>query len=255
MKPLTILRHPAFVVCLMLGLFGLMGAVGVTNGPSGSTGATDNAILRADGTGGNLLQTSSATINDSGHINAVRSTFSGDATAYLSSPFAGALAITNPTTTFWFITGYVQINSDASGFAFGTTTDTYVKRGGAAGVVAIEGGSNAGGTIRYPARTATQITSNQDNFNPGGRSYFQRWSTDASRNVTGMVFASAGVDGETHLIVNVGSTDIVLKHQTTSTAANQFKNSTGADITLTANQAADVIYDGTQSRWLVFKKN
>lgn len=34
----------------------------------GSTGATDNAILRADGTGGATLQNSSPTINDSGQI-------------------------------------------------------------------------------------------------------------------------------------------------------------------------------------------
>jgi len=34
----------------------------------GSTGATDNAILRADGTGGSTLQASSATISDAGDI-------------------------------------------------------------------------------------------------------------------------------------------------------------------------------------------
>lgn len=36
----------------------------------GSTGATDNAILRADGTGGSTLQSSGATIDDSGNITA-----------------------------------------------------------------------------------------------------------------------------------------------------------------------------------------
>lgn len=37
-------------------------------GIGGSTGSTDNAILRADGTGGSTLQSSSATIDDSGNI-------------------------------------------------------------------------------------------------------------------------------------------------------------------------------------------
>lgn len=37
-------------------------------GISGSTGATDNAILRADGTGGATLQSSSATISDTGQL-------------------------------------------------------------------------------------------------------------------------------------------------------------------------------------------
>lgn len=35
----------------------------------GSTGATDNAIIRADGTGGATVQNSAATIDDSGTVN------------------------------------------------------------------------------------------------------------------------------------------------------------------------------------------
>jgi hypothetical protein len=37
-------------------------------GIGGSTGATDNAVLRADGTGGSTLQGSSVLIDDSGHL-------------------------------------------------------------------------------------------------------------------------------------------------------------------------------------------
>ena len=37
-------------------------------GIGGSTGSTDNAILRADGTGGSTLQASSATIDDTGNL-------------------------------------------------------------------------------------------------------------------------------------------------------------------------------------------
>lgn len=47
----------------------------------GSTGATDNAILRADGTGGATLQNSVVTIDDSGNVSGVGSiTASGDIT-------------------------------------------------------------------------------------------------------------------------------------------------------------------------------
>jgi hypothetical protein len=63
------------------------------------------------------------------------------------------------------------------------------------------------------------------------------------------------VDGQTHVIVNVGSFDIVLKHDTTSTAANRFLNTTGADITLTAGQQAACWYDSTTARWRVSKRN
>ena len=37
-------------------------------GIGGSTGSTDNAILRADGTGGSTLQSSGVTIDDSGNM-------------------------------------------------------------------------------------------------------------------------------------------------------------------------------------------
>ena len=125
-----------------------------------------------------------------------------------------------------------------------------------AGFETANAGGAGSGTWRAIAKTPAQITSNQNNYNPGGKSYFQRWSTDASRDITGLTFTAAQVDGQVHVIINVGSTDIVLKNESaSSTAANRFKNSTGADITLTANQSADLIYDGTASRWLVFKRN
>lgn len=41
---------------------------GGSGGISGSTGATDNAILRADGTGGSSLQSSSVTVSDTGTL-------------------------------------------------------------------------------------------------------------------------------------------------------------------------------------------
>jgi len=41
-------------------------------GIGGSTGSTDNAILRADGTGGSTLQSSGATIDDTGNLTAAK---------------------------------------------------------------------------------------------------------------------------------------------------------------------------------------
>ncbi len=111
----------------------------------------------------------------------------------------------------------------------------------------------------YLPDTRAQITANQNNYvlPNGGEGPYRRFSSDASRNITGFVLAySAFHDGEIELLVNVGSFDIVLKHQdAASTAANRFLCSTGADITLTPNQAADFIYDGTISRWRIFKRN
>lgn len=121
-------------------------------------------------------------------------------------------------------------------------------------VISVEGSSSTGGTIRFIATSPSQITGNQNNYAPGGTSYFQRWNTDASRNITGLSLSQ--VDGQGHLITNVGSADIVLVNQSvSSTDVNRFLNSTGADITLTANQSADIIYDNTTQRWRVFKRN
>jgi hypothetical protein len=109
--------------------------------------------------------------------------------------------------------------------------------------------------------TPAAIAANTNNYNPGQRSSNQRWSSDASRNVTGLIIADGNGhvytgDGHRLTVTNVGSNDIVLKHQDTgSTAANRLLCSTGADITLTAGQAADFVYDGTTARWRVFKRN
>jgi len=108
----------------------------------------------------------------------------------------------------------------------------------------------------YPPTSPAQITSNQNNYNPGGNSTYQRWISDASRDVTGLTFTTAQTDGETHTIINIGLADIVLKHQNAgSAAANRFYCSTAADITLTPKQSAEVWYDATNLYWLAYKKN
>jgi hypothetical protein len=100
------------------------------------------------------------------------------------------------------------------------------------------------------SNTAAQITGNQNEYNPSGLSYLQRWSSDASRNVTGLTFSWVQVDGEQHLILNVGAQNIVLINESASSgAASRFTTSTGADLTLAPNKAALVTYDGITSRW------
>jgi hypothetical protein len=116
--------------------------------------------------------------------------------------------------------------------------------------------SGTGITWGSPRFTPAQITANQNDYNPGGQAYFVRLSTDASRNITGYTGSITFIDGEVHLFVNVGTQDVVLKHEdANSVAQNRFLNSTGADITLGPNQAADVIRDDGTNRWRVFKRN
>ena len=51
------------------------GDIIVSGGIGGSTGATDNAVLRADGTGGGAIQSSSVTIDDLGSVTCKNGTF------------------------------------------------------------------------------------------------------------------------------------------------------------------------------------
>lgn len=72
-----------------------------------------------------------------------------------------------------------------------------------------------------------------------------RLSTDASRNITGLVDPR---DGVIKTLLNVGTNPVVLLNQNAgSSAANRFDF--GANITLAAKQSAKIRYDATDSRW------
>lgn len=116
------------------------------------------------------------------------------------------------------------------------------------------------GTFSFPNSSPAAISADQNNYNPGLFSKFQRWSaTGASRHVEGILMSSTvnsttvtQQDGQEHVICNVGSQDIVLIHQSVVggvTAANKIISTTGANITLTPDTCAGIIYDSTTSRW------
>ncbi len=93
----------------------------------------------------------------------------------------------------------------------------------------------------------TQITANQNDYNPTGLSTATvlRLSTDASRNITGI---SGGADGRLLALFNIGSFPVVLKTADTgSSAANRFDFDT--DVTLQPDQGIILLYDSTDSRW------
>lgn len=98
--------------------------------------------------------------------------------------------------------------------------------------------------------STAQITANTNDYAPG-RANLYRLSTDASRNITGLV---AGTSGEIRYILNVGAQDIVLTDQdAASEAANRFLNPGAASVTLAANEMALILYDATTARWRTFK--
>ncbi|HEX9005394.1 MAG TPA: hypothetical protein VGB07_36140 [Blastocatellia bacterium] len=110
--------------------------------------------------------------------------------------------------------------------------------------------SRLGGTWRARPTTPAQIVADANNYNPGGVSYFQRWSTDASRQITGLTFTATQVDGQVHQIWNNGAQDIVLVHESASSlAANRFRSNQATNLTILPDNCANLIYDAGVSRW------
>lgn len=95
--------------------------------------------------------------------------------------------------------------------------------------------------------TPTQITSNQNDYNPTGLSTAStiRLSSDASRNITGL---QGGSDGRLLFLQNVGGANVVLVDESaSSTAANRF--ALDGNQTIVPDQLVILQYDSTASRW------
>lgn len=106
------------------------------------------------------------------------------------------------------------------------------------------------GDIAVRAVSPSQITADQNDYTGMDGFSFARLSSDASRTITGI---ANGFDGKKLYIVNVGSNDIILANQNaSSTDTNRIITGTGADVTLSADQTATLIYDNTTQRWRIF---
>ena len=112
--------------------------------------------------------------------------------------------------------------------------------GGTSADVSFENCSGGLEGVSSPA----QITSNQNDYSVGQAVTDLRLSTDASRDLTGI---TNGRKGRALRLFNVGSFDLVLKNDVTSTAANRFL--LGADLTVGTNEGVVLWYDSTSSRW------
>lgn len=106
---------------------------------------------------------------------------------------------------------------------------------------------NPGSTNLVPT-TPSQITSDQNDYNPGIASIF-RISSDAARNITGIA-SSAGRQGQLVIFTNIGSFDITFVNESaSSTASNRITSSTGADIVVAPNGSLTIYWDNVSMRW------
>lgn len=95
--------------------------------------------------------------------------------------------------------------------------------------------------------TTGQITSNQNDWYPGGADYSDviRTYSDAARDITGFGFPT---QGKTFLLINFGSYSITLKNESaSSTAANRL--AINADFELKSGASVMLHYDASSSRW------
>lgn len=101
---------------------------------------------------------------------------------------------------------------------------------------------------QWIATTLPEFTADQDNLDTGvGIAY--RFSTDASRNITG-ILNIAKTDGLVKVFFNVGGFDGVFQHQNAgSDAQNRIIAIGGADVTVASNGRFGVWFDQISERW------
>jgi hypothetical protein len=105
------------------------------------------------------------------------------------------------------------------------------------------------GQVAWQADESITIAANTDNQAVGaGTAVVEMTATGAARNLTGL---TGGADGRLLLFLNVGTFDIVLVHDATSTAANRFFIPNATNFTLPPNSGAHLVYDISSSRWRV----
>jgi hypothetical protein len=104
--------------------------------------------------------------------------------------------------------------------------------------------------VRFSSTSSpAQIAANTNNWALVSTARFYRVSSDAARDVTGIV---AQTDGAEIAVWNGGSFAITLKHENAgSTAANRFLLPSGGDFVLNVYQTVLLRYNGTDSRWVV----
>ena len=177
---------------------------------------------------------------------------------WLYTPVADTSALSGGSTNYGAIEGYVPAESGgevsvsltaASGgstlASISVQADTAYARAVITGGVSFDRELVITGAI-----SPAQITANQDDYNPTGlaRANILRLSSDASRDITGLVVPDSG---KVLVLFNVGAQNIVLKDESVSSTAT-YRFALNGDITLQPDNSVGLWYDSTSSRWRAF---
>lgn len=143
------------LVTSLLKRLGILAPDGTYSGGLSGLGSTDNAVVRTDGTGGDRVQGSSVTIDDTGTL-APRAvlfsstgmiTDSGSAVALQGSAAGTGLALGSGAVVRW-----------GSGTSYTSPKDTGLKRS-SAGVVQVTDGGSGGGMLKVGTYTFATLPS------------------------------------------------------------------------------------------------
>jgi hypothetical protein len=155
------------------------------------------------------------------------------------------------------------LRRSGTSIGFGTIVNAGVDAAAAVAVSKLAAGTNGYALVTtssvptwtdlWAVISPTQITSNTDDWSPTNITTARvvRATTNASRNLTGIVASAGAIPFPMKLLINVGSFDLVLVHDATSTAANRFYLPGSVNLTLLPNDACQIWYDATSSRWRV----
>ncbi|UPT65629.1 MAG: hypothetical protein M0D57_13935 [Sphingobacteriales bacterium JAD_PAG50586_3] len=108
--------------------------------------------------------------------------------------------------------------------------------------------SNAPNIYSSTSQTLSGTSNNNISFSSAGYIKFNSGSS-SNFSITGF---SAGVDGQILILQNVGTGNMTVRNQNNgSSASNRIVTNTGSDVATTGTGTITLIYDGTQSRWVV----
>ncbi len=92
-----------------------------------------------------------------------------------------------------------------------------------------------------------EISSAQPNYDVGSATIAKISAIGVTRSIRGF---TGGENNRVLIVINVGSNDITLNHQSAlSNSSNRMLSNTGADVTITPDKMALLIYDSLINKW------
>lgn len=176
----------------------------------------------------------------------------GDWRITVGGSLAGGIAadLSTPRAILYASTGgSLQLRPDGRGSATGQVTITTASAT-FNGTVAVAGGSSSGAWYETGTESPASWAANVNDLAVAAGTRTLRVQGTAARDLTGIVPGSAG---RLLRVCNIGTFNITLKHNLTSTAANRFFCPGSVDLVLTPNSSVELWYDTTSSRWRVIR--